>query len=289
MLDYEGLTVRDLKRIVNRGEASPAAIGLFVVYDYWEREHGRKSIVDNKLLRHIESKWAYTAYANELDFWLELAGQLRLLELQAIARANKAQISLLRAEGVVSRVGRAFYASWYRAIYEEATELGLKLTEPPERYDMAEEAASDLPSLEEIEDAAEDIRTTVAEFLGYVPIMGAVGALLGIPLEREILVEGVALAPYTERQKARLEQYSELAEHWPDVVEALKKLIPVGSVRPSPAVMSYVEGVIGAYLSKNWRAWARAGVSLREQAESSKGVVDLIRRAELAAAELSHE
>ena len=49
MLDYEGMTARDLKRIVSRGEPTPVAIGFFVLYDYWEREPGRRSKADNKL------------------------------------------------------------------------------------------------------------------------------------------------------------------------------------------------------------------------------------------------
>jgi len=289
MLDYERITARDLKRIVNRGEATPAAIGLFVVYDFWEREHGRRSIVDNKLLRYIVGKWAYSASANELEFWLELGGQLRILELQAIEQANKAHISLLQAEKIIARAASAFYAGWSETLYDQALKYGLEITEPPGGIARAREAAQDIPSEEEIDDTAESIRTYVAQFLGYLPVMGAAGALLGIPLTHEIRESGVVLAPWAEKQEARLEEYGELVEHWPDMVKSLKRLTAVGSVRPSPATMSYVDKVIGAYLSPNWREWAGKEINLREQADRSRGVVDLIRHAELAAAELTNE
>ena len=113
--------------------------------------------------------------------------------------------------------------------------------------------------------------------------------MLGIPLTNEIIESGVVLAPWAERERARLEEYEELVEHWPDMVKSLKRLTAVGSIRPSPATMSYVDKVIGAYLSPNWRVWARKGISLQEQAERSRGVVELIRHAELAAAEPTHE
>lgn len=289
MLDYEKITARDLKRIVNRGEATPAAIGLFVVYDFWEREHGRRSIVDNKLLRYIVGKWAYSASANELEFWLELGGQLRILELQAIEQANKAHISLLQAEKIIARAASAFYAGWSGTLYEYAVKHGLEVAEPPRGITRTKAAAQDIPSEEEIDNATQNIRTYMAQFLGYLPVMGAAGTLLGIPLTNEIIESGVVLAPWAERERARLEEYEELAEHWPDMVKSLKRLTAVGSVRPSPATMSSVEKVIGAYLSSNWQEWARKGINLREQAERSRGVVDLIRHAEIAAAELTHE
>ena len=119
--------------------------------------------------------------------------------------------------------------------------------------------------------------------------MGAAGTLLGIPLTNEIRESGVVLAPWAEQQEARLEEYGELVEHWPDMVKSLKRLTAVGSVRPSPATISYIDKVIGAYLSPNWREWARKEISLREQAERARGVVELIRHAELAVVELTHE
>jgi len=289
MLDYERLTARDLKRIVNRGEATPAEIGLFVAYDFWEREHGRRSIVDNKLLRYIVGKWAYSASANDLEFWLELGGQLRILELQAIEQANKVHISLLQAELIISRAVRGFYAGLNVTLYKQAIEHGLDVAEPERGIARAQEAAKDIPSEEEIDNAAENIITYTEQFLGYLPIMGAAATLLEIPLTREIVESGVALAPWAEKQEGLLEEAKELVELWPAMVQSLKTLTSIGSVRPSSATMSYVEKVIGAYLSPHWKEWARKGINLREQAERSRGVVDLIRHAELAAAELSHE
>lgn len=289
MLDYEGMTVRDLKRIVNREEATPAAIGLFVLYDYWEREHGRRSIVDNKLLRYIESKWQFSPYANELDFWLELGVQLRILELQALEQANKTHISFLQADMIIEQIASAFYSGWSETLYEYAVKHGLEVEEPPGGIARTKAVAQDIPSEEEVDNATQNIRTHVTQFLGYLPIMGAVSTLLGISLTNEIVESGVSLAPWIEGEKGWPEEYEEIVEFWPDMAKSLKRLTAVGSVRPSPATMSSVEKTIGAYLSSNWLEWARQGINLREQAERAKGVADLLRHAELAAAELGHE
>lgn len=293
MLDYERLTVRDLKRIVNREEATPAAIGLFVVYDFWEREHGRRTIVDNKLLRHIESKWAYTAYANELDYWLELGGQLRSLELQAIGQGLKAQIGLQNAESLIAQTLVWFYADFYTQLIEQAEPLKIDLQEHRERlerFNRAEVHPINLPSEEELKAVATDIRSHTASFLGYLPVMGAAERLLGIPLTEQIVSEGVALAPWAEKQETQLKESGQVLEkYWPDKARELRRLIAIGSVRPSPEVMTNADRTLAAYLSPNWREWVRAGVNLREIADMSKGVADLIRHAELAAVELKHE
>lgn len=289
MLDYERITARDLKRIVNRGEATPAAIGLFVVYDFWEREHERRSIVDNKLLRHIESKWAFSTYANELEYWLELGTQLRILELRAIEQASKAHISLLKAEALMRRSVGAYYALWYKALHQQATGAGLEVSPELPPLSEAEEIAQGLPDWEQIEAAGRDIRTNVASFLGYLPALGAAGSLLGIDLSKQVIAEGNALAPWAEGQKNQMEKYQEFFEHWPDRAKALRELTAIGSVRPSSDVTASVVRILGAYLSPNWIAWARAGVKLREIAESSSGIMDLIRHAEIAAAEIKHE
>lgn len=289
MLDYERITARDLKRIVNRGEATPAAIGLFVVYDFWEREHERRSIVDNKLLRHIESKWAFSTYANELDYWLELGTQLRLLELKAIEQAARAHVSLLKADALITQTVGAFYARWYKVLYEQATGAGLEVSPELPPLSEAEEIAQGLPDWEQIEAAGRDIRTSMANFLGYLPALGAADSLLGIDLSKQVIAEGNALAPWAEGRKNQIEKYQEFVEHWPDRAKALRELTAIGSVRPSSDVTASVVRILGAYLSPNWIAWARAGVKLREIAESSSGIMDLIRHAEIAAAEVKHE
>lgn len=91
MLDYEGLTVRDLKRIVNREEATPAAIGLFVAYDTWRRAT-RPSILTNELLRWIEDKWRFSAFANELEYWISLGEALA--RLGAMVESNRAMSNI---------------------------------------------------------------------------------------------------------------------------------------------------------------------------------------------------
>ena len=290
MLDYEGLTVRDLKRIVNREEATPAAIGLFVVYDNWEQAHGRRSVVNNKLLRYIESKWAYSPHANELDYWIGLAGQLRSLELQGIQQGQRAQINLLRGGKLIARTAIVFQASWYTALYKQAMDNGLDVSKRSDlpRFDEAEQQSdqSNIPTEEEIELVANALRAHLASFLGYVASLGAVGKLLGIPVTEDLLKEGALIEPLKRDSDHTLESFG---EHWPNTVKSLRRLSDIGSVRPSPSVIASVDSVLGAYLSPRWGAWAQAGVKLRELASSSKRIVDLIQHAELAATELTHE
>ena len=137
---------------------------------------------------------------------------------------------------------------------------------------------------------ATEIRTHTASFLGYLPARGAAERLLGIPLTEQIVSEGVALVPWAEKQETQLREKGRiLEEYWPDKARELRQLVAIGSVRPSPEVMINTERILAAYLSPNWRVWVRAGVNLREIADMSKGVADLIRHAELAAVELKHE
>lgn len=293
MLDYEGITARDLKRIVNRGEATPAAIGLFVLYDYWEREHGRRSIVDNKLLRYIESKWAYSTYANELDFWLELGAELRIMELQGLQQGLRAQIALQDADTLVMRTLHWFMSDFYAQLIKQAEPLGVDLQEHIERLSKTGARPPNLPSDSEVEATAWAGRTHTANYLGYISILGAAGGVLGLALAEEMeRSSGVDLSPWATEQNrvlADLPGVGEiLEEFWPDKAKELKQLTAIGSVRPSPDAIMTVERILAAYLSPNWRTWARAGVNLRVIAEGSKGVSELIRHADLAAVELGH-
>ena len=302
MLDYERLTVRDLKRIVNRREATPAAIGLFVLYDFWERGHSRRAIVDNSLLRYIESKWQFSPHANELDFWVELSQQLKLLEFQALEQGQRAMLAFMQAD---KRIGYLLLVAYRREYQQQLTEAATVsdinaeqfLKELGERLDRLEghfAGSNYMPTLEEIEREVEDMRTNTANFLGYIQVMAMAEALLGISLT-EFGVSGVSLYPWvTQRDaqfKIQFDEYPTLDEDVSDtdIAPLLKRLTTIGFVRPSSDVIASVERALGAYLSSSWSAWARAGVKLRELADSSTGIVDLIRHAELAAAELTHE
>ena len=290
MLDYEGLTVRDLKRIVNRGEATPAAIGLFVLYDFWEREHGRRAIVDNKLLRYIESKWAYSPYANELDYWLEFGGDLRILELQAIKQGLTARLRLQDAEYLIAQTLHWFYEDFYTQLVKQAEPLGIDIREHRDLLSKGAALSKNLPSAGELGAVEREIRAHVAFFLGYLSAIGAAETMLGVPLTEEIKSNGVALSTWVEEQEARSEKFRQLLEeYWPDKARELRRLTAISSVEPSPDTIMSVDRILIAYLSPNWRAWARAGVNLRELADTSKGIADLMRHAELAAVEFDNE
>lgn len=294
MLNYEGLTVRELKRIVNRGEATPTEIGLFVVYDMWEREHGRRTIVDNKLLRYIEEKWQFREYANELDYWLEFGAELKILELQAREQGLLAERAMLQAEALVGRTVLAFHGFFYRALHKQATEAGLEVKEK-EWLEEADAAIKDIPYETEMENAIEEVRTYLANFLGYHSVLKAAEALLDIPLSWLLTPRSLAIAftPWIERDTARWEISPELKEYWPDRADELKRLTErltaAVYVQPSSDTIASVERILGAFLSPHWSMWAQAGIKLRELAGSSRGIADLLRLAELAAAELAHE
>ena len=289
MLDYEGLTVRDLKRIVNRGEATPAAIGLFVLYDYWEREHGRRSIVDNKLLRYIESKWAYTTYANELDFWLELAGQLRILELQAMTKAYETSKSLYHGGYLIALTQTVSYMGRIRTIYTQAVESGYDMSEYADIIAKADADEREWPEATEIMTVARETSAHVESFLAYLPILRDVNILLGISLTERIEYDSATIAAWIEEQQAQIAKLARLETDKPDIINLLKWLTRIDMESVSASVLTYWASTLAAYLSPNWRAWARAGVSLRELADSSKSVSDLIRHAEITAVELDHE
>lgn len=288
MLDYEGLTVRDLKRIVNRGEATPAAIGLFVLYDYWEREHGRRAIVDNKLLRYIESKWAFSPYANELDFWLELGAQLRVLELQAIAKAHETSESLYHGGYLIALTQIATSTGRIKTIYAQMVESGYDVSEYADIIAKAEADERKWPEATEIMTVARETSAHVESFLAYLPILRDVNILLGISLTEKIEYDSAAIAAWIEEQEAQIAKLA-LETDKPDIINLLKWLIRIDLESVSTSVLTYWASTIAAYLSPNWRGWARAGVSLRELADSSKGIGDLIRHAEIAAVELDHE
>lgn len=310
MFDYERLTVRDLKRIVNRGEATPAAIGLFVLSDYWEREHGRRAIVDNKLLRYIESKWQFTPYANELDYWLKLGELLKQLEYQALKEVERAEFAFTQTD---KRIGYLLTVAAYNEFRRLLTKTkaadksadensgptleGIEeLRENMNRLERYFGGLDYLPTLEEIEREVEEVRTYTANFLGYIQALIMALTLLGIPAT-DFVSSGVIL--YLWWVTERGDQFEFLHSAFlplekdvhatDDIALLLKPLTTIAPVRPSPKVIADVERALGDYLTPQWGEWARAGVSLRELAAGSRGVVDLIQNAGKAAAEVEDE
>lgn len=310
MLDYERITARDLKRIVNRGEATPAAIGLFVLSDYWEREHGRRAIVDNKLLRYIESKWQFTPYANELDYWLKLGELLKQLEYQALKEVERAEFAFTQTD---KRIGYLLTVAAYNEFRRLLTKTkaadksadensgptleGIEeLRENMNRLERYFGGLDYLPTLEEIEREVEEVRTYTANFLGYIQALIMALTLLGIPAT-DFVSSGVIL--YLWWVTERGDQFEFLHSAFlplekdvhatDDIALLLKPLTTIAPVRPSPKVIADVERALGDYLTPQWGEWARAGVSLRELAAGSRGVVDLIQNAGKAAAEVEDE
>lgn len=186
MLDYEGLTVRDLKRIVNREEATPAAIGLFVVYDAWRRDHKLPHIISNELLRWIEEKWRFKTFANELDYWIGLGEQLSRLEY-GVARAKlaSATTNLDIFVGIIFTEGYLYGAAFGEA-YSQATAAGLKIKIPGLTAKQTEELAARVSDLsvkdtptpfKRIEEARKKAQGDVASLLAARNVIGDAAAL----------------------------------------------------------------------------------------------------------------
>ena len=295
MLDYERLTVRDLKRIVNREEATPAAIGLFVAYDTWRRATQRPSILTNELLRWIEDKWRFSTFANELDYWISLGEALARLSARVMSNKAMSNFAPLGLQIEIFILETSLYAKAYSAAHEQAAAAGLKLKLPglsARQTDilatLAEKHAGPQPSLKPRMDVIQgQAKQTYTSLLALQSILRDLEALLGTSgaaeearEATESLVEGVSacrrsidsLAPLAPQWARRLSRAADLEHVEPDGEEA------------------ELERMLSLYLTPQWRAWARAGVNLRELADSSKGVVELLRQAGQAAAlEAKHE
>lgn len=297
MLDYEGLTVRDLKRIVNREEATPAAIGLFIVHDAWRRDHRLPYIISNELLRWIEEKWRFKTFANELDYWVGLAEHLNRLEY-GVTRARLASVttnldifmSIIFTEGYL-------YGAAFAETYRQAAAAGLKIKIPgltAKQTEALAARASDLSVKDtptppkRIEEARKQAQSHLASLLATRNVMEDAAALLAIPG----LVEDINGALHFLRVQANrhdkdyLEGMEAIAPKW---ARQLRRMVDYEPVEPDKEREAQLESALSLYLTPQWRRWARAGVSLREIAESSTGIVDLIQRAEQAAAELNNE
>lgn len=295
-MDYERITTRELKRIVNRGEATPAAIGLFVLHDYWEREHGRRAIVDNILLRYIEGKWQFTPYANELDFWLGLGEQLTRLEY-AIERAKLGGVitALDTTMGAIFTQGYLYGAAFY-AVYEQAAAEGLKIKIAgltAKQLETLVTTASEMSIRgqpippQRIEETRKKAQSDIAYLLAAQSVIGDAAALLAIPgLPGPVDSALDFLRAGVETHKKRLDTLEGIMPKW---AEQLRRMVDYEPIEPDREAEARLEKTIAVYLTPLWREWARAGVNLRELAEGSKGLVDLLRHAEIAAAEVENE
>lgn len=295
MLDYEGLTVRDLKRIVNREEATPAAIGLFVAYDAWRRTTGPAGIVTNELLRWIEDKWRFKTFANELDYWISLGSLLTRLTIQVSHAYLQCTIINMGLYTQIFSLEGSLYAAAFSSAYEQATEEGRKLKLRGQSAKVAKMLAA--RALEtsklratpkaQMKEIDRQLKSSRGHALALRNVLQDAAALLDMPaLSSEI--EAVVEAN-TKAIKGHREYIADLSPLSPQWARQLSAITDLESIGPDSAKENELEATLSLYLTGSWREWARAGVNLRAIADSSSGIVDLIRHAERAAAELDHE
>lgn len=295
MLDYEGITARDLKRIVNREEATPAAIGLFVAYDAWRRTAGQKHIVTNELLRWIEDKWRFKTFANELDYWISLGQFLTTFSFQTdVTRIECILASVTLRTEILSLEG-SLYAAAFSSAYEQATTEGRKLKLRGLSTGKAKVLATRATGQTKMRPTPRafvrqiegHIQRSTGGILALRNVLRDAATLLDIPglaSEAEAGVEANATAIAEHRDAIR--ELSPLAPQW---AKQLSDITDLEKVEPDSMGEAELEMRFSVYLTGSWRKWARAGVNLRELADSSMGIVDLIQRAGIAAAEISHE
>lgn len=270
----KGLTVRELKRIVNREEATPAEIGLFVVYDMWESAHGRRAIVDNKLLRYIESKWQFKPYANELDYWIDLGQRMGRLELEAKTTSAEVQNRMLRGKAMILETINAIYSKGFLMLYEQASSHNLDVNV------AAQAAAQKWPDSHEIKRVLRELKGYLEALYAYDEIMTDAGQLLGIQLTEALAVPDIST--WIDEQELLLEQIEEATPDIPammgrpKILKELRELTHLDTDKTQSKVGSYWEEMLGIYLSPHWRDWARAGLILIEIAPGAeRGLVDL--------------
>jgi hypothetical protein len=295
MLDYENITARDLRRIVNREEATPAAIGLFVAYDTWGRTEDHKGIVTNELLRWIEDKWRFKAFANELDYWISLGQALARLSMQIeYARLQCGLINLALFTEVFSLEGY-LYATAFSSAYEHAAEQSIKLkfgALSATKAKMLATRAAETSKLratpkKQLREIERQIQSSTGYTLALRNVLQDAAVLLDMPSLPRPAIESVAVnAKAIERHRAYIAELSSLAPQWARQLSAITDLESIG---PDSAIENDLEATLSLYLTRSWREWARAGVNLRALADSSGGIVELIRQAEIAAAEIKHE
>ena len=294
MLDYERITARDLKRIVNRGEATPAAIGLFVAYDVWRRHAKHKGIVTNELLRWIEAKWRFSAFANELDYWIDLGNELARLVTLVEAQRAMSSIAPLGLQLEIFQMEGSLYATAFKAIHEQATTADLKLKLPGlsanqvERLaELATQTKLRLTPKTQAKFILSQSQGAYTSLVALRNVLQDLATLLGITALPESAKEGVqSIEKSMASHKAYIDTLAPLAPKW---AKLLSEAVDIQRLAQDIAAEAKLEQALSLYLTPQWRAWARAGVNLRELADETKGIVELMRQAERAAAELDHE
>ena len=295
MLDYERITARDLKRIVNREEATPAAIGLFVAYDMWRRLAAGGGITTNELLRWIEDKWRFRTFANELDYWISLGQLLNQIAAQTdIARVECVIASLALRTEILSLEG-SLYAAAFSSAYEQAATEGHKLKLRGLSTGKAKVLATRATGQAKMRPTPRalvrqiegHIQRSTGRILALRNVLQDAATLLDMPgLSREIEAGVEANAKAIAGHREAIRELSPLTPQWG---KQLSDITDLEKVEPDSMGEAELEMRFSMYLTGSWRKWARAGVNLRELADSSTGIVDLIRHAEIAAAEIGYE
>lgn len=295
MLDYESLTVRDLKRIVNREEATPAAIGLFVAYDAWRHTKHIPHIITNELLRWIEDKWRFRAFANELDYWISL-GEL-LTQIEAMIAREKLGSLLVNVAlyTEIFSVEGSLYAAAFSAAYEQAAAASLKLKLPglsASQVELLATRATEKTKLrltppKQMRELEGQVQGTFASLLALRNAMNDLATLLGVSALAEEMEQTVdSTDEQMDSHRTYVKALEPLAPKW---AKQINGIIAYEHTEPNKETEDQLGRMISLYLTPKWKDWARAGVNLRELADSSKSIVDLIRLADSAAAELNDE
>lgn len=279
MIDYETVTARDIRRMVNRAEVSPAELGLLVLWGTREVEYGRKSPINNELIRWIESKWVTKPYANSLDYFIDYAKHLVRLEYTASRSGLYVILEGLRIQMIAMYAENTEYSSAYKRLYElyhtQAGDIaGLSRAHAAH---LAEEAPDKpLYPSKAIAETWEAAIQGLSRVRATDAIFSDLGKVLGMSFEHE---ERKTVEKLLEGSWKLLEK---LGTYNPKISRALSRLTDYASVEPDKATEKRYETAAGAYLSPNWRQWARAGISLREAAQGSDTIAATIHKIEIA-------
>jgi hypothetical protein len=273
-IDYKSVTVRDLKRMVNRGEASPTEIGLFVAYDTWERESGRRAIVTNELLRWIEEKWRFKPYANELDYWVDFGKHLVSVQYRANRESVLFSLALVTISVEMHYAYGMLYGATFKALYKQALEHGLQIPGLTE-----EQAAALAATVSETPDYRvstltmlwEKLRGDLAKKQAISNVLIDAEAFLDIPLATELEENLAFTRERLIKERAGIEQ---LAKMDPRAEVLLSGSGDYESVEADPETEATYTELLTQYLPVGWREWAQAGIKLRDVAPKARSIAE---------------
>ena len=197
------------------------------------------------------------------------------------------QLEIFQMEG-------SLYATAFRAIHEQATVADLKLKLPglsASQVEMLAELATEtklrLTPKAQAKYILSQSQVAYASLVALRNVLQDLATLLGITALSESAQEGVqSIEESMASYRVYIDTLAPLAPKW---AKLLGEAVDLERLTPDMAAEARLEQTLSLYLTPQWRAWARAGVNLRELADSSKGIVELMRHAEIAAAELTHE